>query len=132
MKYELEKDRRKCKKVEDLIEKYSLDLKNYEDESLVMIERFDELIADIRKVYLSKTYLGLMSWLIDRAFNITNYQKGRQSIGKVNSNINKNKALLIKVLYSINKTNLLKIFLRTLNFVLTNSHIDGNIFSIQN
>lgn len=108
IKYELEENRKKCKKVEELIEKYSLDLKNYEDESLVMVERFDELVTDIRKIYLSKTYIGLMSWLIDRAFGIV-----PQTVGKRNKSFSKtenNKAILLKTLYCVNSKNLLKCF----------------------
>ena len=86
-KYELETNRRQSKKVEELIEKYSLDLyspKNndeYSDygdnnsEYILLRSDYDELIKDIKKVYISKNYIGLMSWLIDRAFLITNATK---------------------------------------------------------
>ena len=54
---------------------------------------------------------GLMSWLIDRAFLITNatkrHQEGQHSI---NRKTNENKALLLKVLYDINPQNVLQIF----------------------
>ena len=69
---------------------------------------FNDLIQDIKKVRISGNYLGLMSWLIDRAFLITaNIEKNKNNI---KTTINKNKSLLLKVLYDINKDNLLKCF----------------------
>ena len=121
-KYELETNRRQSKKVEELIEKYSLDLYNnimddnkeytdygYSDEdSLLLRSDFDQLIEDIKKIYISKNYVGLMSWLIDRAFLITpNSQMGAPHSDR---KTNENKALLLKVLYDINPQNVLQIF----------------------
>jgi hypothetical protein len=112
-KYELETNRRQSKKVEELIEKYSLGLLNSQIEDgdkdyLLLMSNFDDLIEDIKKVYISQTYIGLMSWLIDRAFLITcNIQSNKDIIG---SNTNKNKALLLKTLFTINPKNVLKIF----------------------
>ena len=123
-KFELDTHRRKCKKVEDLIQKYSLDVFNCniseeedKDKWLVLQEDFDNLIDDIHQLYLSNNYLGLMSWLIDRAFNITNYQEAKQRIGLTNSTTNKNKALLLKTLYNVNPQNLLKIFSKNAVFL---------------
>ena len=124
-KYELETNRRQSKKVEELIEKYSLDLYDdwyskvgteleedaLDENSLLLRSDFDQLIEDIKKVYISKNYIGLMSWLIDRAFLITNatkrHQEGQHTI---NRKTNENKALLLKVLYDINPQNVLQIF----------------------
>ena len=82
-KFKLETNRRQSKKVEELIEKYSLNLFNAQSEGedsdyLLLRSDYDELINDIKKVYLSKTYIGLMSWLIDRTFLISseNYTFG--------------------------------------------------------
>lgn len=123
-KFELQEDRRKCRKVEELIEKYSIDLfiyntspnsKNiYMDYGLCDTAReqlefdFEELLNEIKMIYISKNYLGLMSWLIDRAFCITPSIK--QNTNTIKNNTNKNKSLLIKVLYDINSQNLLKCF----------------------
>ena len=118
-KYELENDRRKSKKVEELIEKYSIDLFEYyqkgiskqedvDKEYLILIEQFDELLEEIKRTYISKTYIGLMSWLIDRAFCITNQVKSNEK--NIQRLTNKNKVILLKVLYDINPSNLLKIF----------------------
>ena len=109
-KFELETDRRKCKKVEDIIEKYSFDLYSLEmdekEEYLLARNDFEDIIKDIKTIYISKSYLGLFSWLIDRAFCIT------QDVlrnGMLDTKINNNKSLLIKVLYDINSQNILKI-----------------------
>lgn len=110
--YQMERDRKQCRRVEELIQKYSLDVFNEvmdeQENWLILREDFDQLILDIRQVYFSKTYLGLMSWLIDRAFGITS----KVSVKKpnMNSTTNTNLSLLMRVLYSINPTNLLKIF----------------------
>ena len=117
-KFELDEDRRKCRKVEELIEKYSIDLfiyntkYSFDDEyryykEVIEID-FDEMLDDIRTTYISKNYLGLMSWLIDRAFCITPNIK--KNIYTMKNNTNKNKSLLIKTLYDINSQNLLRCF----------------------
>lgn len=112
--FKLEKSRKKSKKIEELIEKYSLKLLNttrYEndkDNFNLLQSDFDELIEDIKTVYISKTYIGLMSWLVDRAFCITNDTKLKsKDLGRFTDN---NKAILLKVLFAINSDNLLKIF----------------------
>lgn len=116
-KFELDEQRRKCRKVEELIEKYSFDVWNYNiseekdaDQWLLLQDDFDNLIDDIRQLYLSNNYLGLMSWLIDRAFCIT--KNARPTMSK--STLNKNKVILVKTLYAINPTNLLKVFSKNL------------------
>ena len=117
-KFELEKDRRTSKKVEDIIRQYSIglyeynvsskDSSNIESEDYLLLRKdFEDMINDIKKVYLSNTYLGLMSWLIDRAFTIS-YDVNRNR--KLKKQLDTNKALLLKTLYDINCANLLKIF----------------------
>ena len=114
-KFELKEDRRISKKVEKLIEKYSIDLYDSRIDQegecvdyILLKSNFEEMIEDIRQTYISKDYLGLMSWLIDRAFMITNYSKGHK--GESNSILKKNKSLLLKTLYDVNQKNLLLIF----------------------
>lgn len=117
VKYDLELNRKKSKKVEEIIQKYSLNL--YEtrveeadeddyDDYILLREDFNQMIDDIKSVYISDSYLGLMSWLIDRAFCITPSMK--QNSDSKNSTIHKNKSLLLSTLYNINKDNLLKCF----------------------
>lgn len=115
-KFELENNRRRSKKVEELIEKYSLDLYNNlkstkedeYDEYLLLKSDFEDLLEDIRVTYIGSNYIGLMSWLIDRAFLIT--CGTRRNSETTNRKTNENKALLLKVLYDINHSNILKIF----------------------
>ena len=114
IKHKLDEHRRKCKKVEELIQKYSLDLFNYNtedddnDQYLLLRNDFDNLIEDITMTYVSKNYLGLMSWLINRAFNIGAGIKRNNDT--MLSTINTNKAILLKTLYSVNSDALLKCF----------------------
>lgn len=117
-KFKLEKDRRTCRKVEDLINKYSLDLYGYNsaedpnDTFLLLRSDFDKLISDIKATYVSSSYLGLFSWLLDRAFTIS--PSSKRNVGTTKSVINKNKSLLLKTLYEVNKDNLLKCFSKNL------------------
>lgn len=110
--YPLKDDRRKSKKVEGFIEEYGLKLQQYavEDigDELVLREDFDNMINSIRQIYVSRDYLGLFSWLIGRAFHPTaNFNDKHKKMG---AKTEKNKALLLKTLYTINPINLLKIF----------------------
>ena len=81
----------------------------YSDEdSLLLRSDFDQLIEDIKKIYISKNYVGLMSWLIDRAFGISQQVQNHSHLA--DRKTNENKALLLKVLYDINPQNVLQIF----------------------
>ena len=125
IKYNLDVDRRKCRKVEDIIEKYSLmlyddyqseqseiDLNEKDNDWLLCKNDFNDMIEEIKQIYISSSYLGLYSWLLDRAFGITNYQLAKQKevSNKTQSMTDNNKALLMSVLYKINPQNLLKCF----------------------
>ena len=111
IKYPLEENRRKSHKVEDLIERYSIGYYNNIKETydaLWLQDEFELLIEDIKRMYISQQYVGLFSWLIDRAFLISpNMQSNKDTISCCT---NKNKAILLKTLYSINPKNLLKVF----------------------
>ena len=112
-KYEIEKNRKTCKKVEELIEMYMNKFYSYmisddEDSYFLLKTDFDQMISDITKTYISKNYLGLFSWLIDRAFCISIAQKQNQY--KLKSTIKKRRSILVKTLYSVNSSNLLKCF----------------------
>lgn len=115
--------RRKSRKVEEFIQKYSLDLylkyqkpkdenklddEDENDEYLLLRSDFEDLINDISQVYISKNYLGLMSWLIDRAFIITSGAKRKSSVTE--NTTNNNRAILLKTLYLVNKEAFLKCF----------------------
>ena len=111
IKYPLEENRRKSHKVEDLIERYSIGYYNNIKETydaLWLQDEFELLIEDIKRMYISQQYVGLFSWLVDRAFLISpNMQSNKDTISCCT---NKNKAILLKTLYSINPKNLLKVF----------------------
>lgn len=116
-KYELNESRRKCKRVENLIQKYSLELFDYNrsddqeyEEYLLLRSDFDQLIQDIRQTYISNNYLGLMSWLIDRALMIT--PDVIRTAGQMQSQLNKNRSLLMKVLYAVSPQQFLQCFAR--------------------
>lgn len=130
IKHDIDKNekRRKSRKVEELIQKYSLDLYTYyqkpkddgslDDESetekyLLLRSDFESMINEIQQVYISNNYLGLMSWLLDRAFVISSNLKGNVNRDnyKLCTTINNNKSILIKTLYMVNKKAFLQCFL---------------------
>lgn len=117
-KFELEKTRKTCSRIEDIINRYSLDLYNYnvteerDDTFLLLRSDFDNMINEIRSIYVSRTYVGLFSWLIDRAFVINPGNK--RNVGTIKSTINKNKSLLLKTLYEVNADSLMKCFSKNL------------------
>ena len=114
--FDSDKERKRSKKIEELIQKYSLRLyevdssqdKNDEENYLLLRNDFDELIKDIRQVYISKNYLPLMSYLINRAFNIGAGVRRKSKF--IDSNTNNNKSILLKTLYEVNKDVFLKCF----------------------
>ena len=79
-----------------------------EDAYFLLKMDFDNMINDITRIYVSGNYIGLFSWLIDRAFCLSIAQKQNQY--KLKSTIKKRRSILIKALYSINSANLLKCF----------------------
>ena len=109
-----EKSYATCKKVEALIEKFSLRLyecnvNGHDHEAHLLLRNdFEDLIAAIKSQYISSNYIGLFSWLIDRAFLIT--PKVAAQIGSLETTLNKNRSLLLKVLYDVNPKSLLKCF----------------------
>ena len=114
IKHDMKNNIRTCRKVEDMIAKYSIkvyetNINNSEDEDYFILRKdFDDLLSDISKIKISKDYLGLFSWILDRAFKILPGSiRNQRSISSV---LNKNKSMLLKVLYDINSSNLLKCF----------------------
>lgn len=106
--YEVKGSRRGSRKVEKIIEKYSLELLasqfSEEDEYLLLRSDFDEMIEDIKRVHMSKQYLSLMSWLIQRAFLLT------PQAYNSHSQTHRNKSILLKTLYEVNPSCLLQVF----------------------
>lgn len=85
---------------------------NNDDEYFLLKSNFEEMVEDIGSIYISKEYVGLMSWLINRAFCVTPNTKGRRHITQ--STLYKNKSILLKTLYSVNPSNLLAVFSKNL------------------
>lgn len=115
-KFELSENRKTCKKVEELITKYSIDLLNFNvsedsaydkvDDYLLLRKDFEDLIDEIKRIYVSRTYLGLFSWLLDRAFMVSSHtQKNSLTI---KTTVSKNKSILMRTLYEVNPVALLK------------------------
>ena len=110
VKQPLDINRRTCKRVEELISKYSLQLYNQNvsdgfnnernNDYLLLRSDFEELVRNIRSINISSNYVGLMSWLIDRAFMITPTMLQNNKMLK--TNLGANKSLLLKVLYEVN------------------------------
>lgn len=114
-KYEMNTNIRTCRKVEQLIADYSLQLYGYntsanpdDTDYLLLREDFENLISDIRRIRISSNYLGLFSWIIDRCFKILPGTIRNQK--SISSTVHKNRSLMLKVLYEINPDNLLKCF----------------------
>lgn len=117
-KYELEKNRKTCKRVEELISRYSFNVFNYnisnenildrDEEYLLLRSDFDDLISDIKSIYISGNYVGLFSWLVNRAFAITPGINRNEQV--IKTKINANRSILLKILYEVNSANLLKVF----------------------
>lgn len=112
---------KKSQRVEKLIEKYSFKLYNshqkYIDDqdsehakenNLLLRNDFDKLIEDIRTIYISRNYKGLMSYLLNRAFNITPGTQRNKNY--TDSKTNNNRAILVRVLYEINPKVFLECF----------------------
>ena len=100
-------DRNLAKKVGEFIQKYSIKLNEYNSsdsdsysEYLLLRNDYDELIDDIRRISLSKNSVGLVSWLINRAFMAT--PEINRNCGCIATKLHKNKSLLLKVLYDVN------------------------------
>lgn len=114
VKHPLDTSHRKSKQIESLIQKYSIELSQYfmdtdeNNNTFLLEEDFEELIERIKSIHISNKYVGLMSWLVDRAFKITpQMQSNKESC---NSNMWRNRPILLKVLYTINPEALLKCF----------------------
>ena len=100
-------DKKFAKKVEEFIQKYSIKLNEYNstendsyEDYLLLREDYEELIDDIRRISLSKNSVGLMSWLINRAFMVTPEVNKNRDV--MNTKLHKNKSLLLKTLYDVN------------------------------
>lgn len=118
--HKLEINRKISKNVEKLIRDFSLNIYNYnlDDENnseqyFLLREDFEELVEQIRRTTLPDKYIGLMAWLINRAFVITPGVKRNTDI--MNTTMNKNKSLLLKTLFDVNRSSFLACFTGHMN-----------------
>lgn len=114
VKHKLDMTRKTSKKIEELISRYSLKIQEFNcgknddnDDYLLLRSDFDDLVHTIRGMSISGNYIGLFSWLLDRAFEMT-YDVNRNK--KLNKKLSINKSLLLKVLYDVNPKALLDCF----------------------
>lgn len=115
--HKMNEDRKQPKKIEDLIEEFALKLyrsrldedDDASEEYLLLRYDYDMLIARLRQMSLSKNQTGLISWLINRAFLATPSVQSNRYI--IQSNLMKNKAILLKTLYDLNKRAFFSCFL---------------------
>lgn len=109
-----------CKSVEELINKYNIKLYGRNIESTkydstdyyYLLDGFDELINDIKKLNIGDKYIGLFSWFLNKVFS-RDVEKEIDS-NKFQNQLQTNRSLLLKVLYDVNKDVLLKCFSRNL------------------
>jgi hypothetical protein len=117
--HENNETQRKSKQIENLIEKYSLELSEYNrdkkknkekdyNDYLLLRGDYEDMLEDIRRISLPNKYVGLMSWLINRCFVMTPNMVSNRD--KLQTKLNKNRPLLLKVLYDLNPKMFLKCF----------------------
>lgn len=125
VKYPIENDRRTCRKVEEIISRFSSILCEYNsksqrwrvnddnwdmyEQSILLHADFDQMIKEIQSIRLSSNYIGLFSWLIDRSLVITTAVANNV---KSKTKVKKNRGLLLKTLYTMNRNQFLKCFVR--------------------
>lgn len=99
-------------KVEEIIREFELegaefmfsDEEDTTENYLLLRSDFDDLIKALEKVKLSKNYLSLCSWLINRAFGLSPKTKN------LYAEIFRNRQVLLKTLYTSSPNNVLEIF----------------------
>ena len=121
--YPLDMGWKRSKKIQKLIENYSLNLLSYNiennlddnensDSYYLLRENFDNLISDIKELTFGKNTLGLVSYLINQGFYINPRTRDKK---KNKYNLNKNRSILLKTLYELNPEHLLKCFSKNVN-----------------
>lgn len=114
----IEKDRRCSKRLEAFIEKYCASFQEkISDPTYEAYEvdekEFNEMMEDLKRCYIPKHCIGVMSNLIDRAFRISPEMVRNKTV--IESNLWRNKPLLTKILYTINPEAFLNVLSKNLN-----------------
>lgn len=101
------------KKIEKLVLDYSIELFNYNCETTqdgesqdILKWDYEILIDEISKIKISKKYVAIVAYLVDRTFKITPQAKN-SSFDNIS---NKMKYMVLKVLFDISPKNILYIF----------------------
>jgi hypothetical protein len=112
--------RRQNKKVEELIERYSLmnysinssnDFSDVDQEDYILLRSdFLELINSIKQISISRNYQGMVYWLVNRAFLSKAGAKRNHNV--IKRYTDKNRSLLLKVLYDVNPQVFLSCFVK--------------------
>ncbi len=119
IRFKLSGHRRKSMRVERWIQEFGIDAKMEKAnlgrftvpwEETYLQQDFDNLVAAIRSTYFSSQYIGLMAWLLDRSLGISN--RVRAKIKDSQAATNKNRVVMMSVLYSVNKSSFLRCFSR--------------------
>lgn len=115
IKHETPTGKKLSKKIEKIIQDYSFDLHKFnvnEDDNteqyLLLKDDYEKMIKEIQKLNSTRNNLGLFSWLLNRAFLIGAGTKRNRN--KLLAKTNKNRALLLKVLYDVDKKCFLSCF----------------------
>lgn len=104
--YPLKSQKRVSQNLERFIEEYCTDLANKmaedeEEDYKIGEEEFEEMMDNLRRCYIPDHAIGVVSNLLDRAFRISSRMKTNQ--GTLESNLWRNKPVVVKILYGINK-----------------------------
>ena len=114
--YENQETQKKSKSIESLIENYGLKIyntqknnKDKDDSDYILLRSdYEDLLESIRRISMPSKYIGLMSWLINRCFIMTPNMVSNKD--KIQSRLNKNRPLLLKILYDLNPKMFIKCF----------------------
>lgn len=86
------------------------------DDYYLLLDGFDELINDIKKLTVGEKYIGLFSWILNKIFS-EDVDKEIEST-KFNNMLQTNRSLVLKVLYDLNKDVFLKCFEKNITKII--------------
>lgn len=107
-RFPLEVSRATCRKIEKLIEGYSVqrmqDFEGSFDDFLLGETQFNDFIQKLSRIHVPKDCPGVMSWLIDRSLNITSQTRSSHAL------TGKNRSILMRTLYTMNPKSFIQCF----------------------
>ena len=115
VKHPLTEKKRIARKIEALINKYSLELYKFnirdddeQSEYLLLRADFEMMVDEIQRIIFTNKYVDIFYWLINKAFLIDGRAANNQAKNKII--IAKNRSLLMKTLYTVNPEAFLECF----------------------